>query len=1623
MSVFTDAAAAAVAAEQAQRRLQEADWGSVGEVPVRMAIDVGDVDVRDGDYFGPPLNRCARILAAAHGGQVLLSSTAFDDLSTGHLTGVQIRQLGPYRLRGLAAPERVGQLVFVGLRAEFPELRLDASAPDLGERWEMGGLPGYELRERLGLGWSGPVYRAYQPSVGREVAIRVIRADLANEPTFVRRFEAHAREVAQLEHPHIVPLHDFWRDHQGAYLVMQLMRGGTLAREMREHAWKPQAVATLLRQIGAALAHAHSEDVVHGDIRPENILLDGAGNAYLSDFGLTPVLLPSEETSFPSVAACPYIAPEVRQGSAPSVRADVFSVAAIAAALLGGQPPSVRGEFGRLSSHLGDPLSLEAALMRAMSWKADDRFADVASFLEVVEGALALDDLPAQVPVRTGLRNPFKGLRAFTEGDAGDFHGRSELVDTLVAAVGMRNLVAVVGPSGSGKSSAVQAGLIPRLRAGALPGSGEWFMATMTPGAHPISALVDAIRPLAVAPLGDAEGNLAVGAMNLSDLVRTGLPGCSELVLVVDQFEELFTLVLDEDERERFISLIAATCDPDCPVRIVLTLRADFYDKPLAHGSLAQVVAAGLVTVVPPTVDDLVEAIERPAGSVGLAFEPGLPLRIASDVVGQPGGLPLLQYALTEMVEKRGADLLTSLDYEAIGTVAGAVARRAEATFAALDQGERAAAKDVLLRLVSVDAESDFTRRRVRLGELESLDHHSRAVRRAMDAFASSRLLSFDRDPGSRAPTVEVAHEALLREWGRLREWLADEREGIVLARRLRGAVGEWLESGRSDDYLLLGDRLSPFQQWARVSSLTADEQDFLEHSANVEATALAAQQRRRRAVLAALSAAALVAIVLAVAALVQGSRADRETARAQTLAALEADARALAQEQATFAEEQADLAEEQAVRAEEQAVLADEAAHAARNAELLAEARELAAAAVSVGDEDPQLAMLLALEAFEVAPEGSEIPVELTFSLREAMYANRLDDVLDVGDGADSIRISPSGTSFALSLWGTEELAMFDLETMEERWRLEGAAMRLIALGPDDEYLLTYTEEALELRSADDASLLETIPVACPPGQWSTGEWSPDGSQVAYFGSGCQAVVVLETEAWTEERRIPLTSLEAFMGVEFASSVGAHRLLVSEWYPEASGRVFDTETFELVAEFDTPLGTIDPGGATYFGTHYGDTPQLFDVESGDVIDKLSGMGVSPSTYMNQQFSHDGSLVMIPTEGSMIPIWDVATGEVAFRIPAGQRASSAFAPDGRLLTIVDGLLQVWDLSAAPGELLSSETGGSFAMWNARSSGTYGAASVMTPEGVEAYSFDVGTGALGPSRRLAGSAFPWIGVLGELGLVLSETRETNATQVLFTWNPSTGDERILLDCAEDQPGCSGGQIAHVGMISSVDGSEFGLLTTENVFLTWDADGVPRAPVPLDYGDPGINQLFLSFTDEWVVVRNNWSDHKVFDREGNLIEEFDLLGQHPWHLFDASGRYALGWGFDLTTSLLDATDWSVQPFTEDLGEGSVRGAGFSPSSELVALGIQGGPMRVYTVPDGELIARVPLDSAHAIFWVDEAHVAVGTGEGLWTVVTLDIDELREIAEGMVLRDFTPDECRTYRIGSCATGSSDG
>ncbi|HSM45696.1 MAG TPA: protein kinase, partial [Acidimicrobiia bacterium] len=819
--------AAVAASERALRALQATDWAEVGKLKVRVGRDVGEVESRGGDFFGPPLNRAARLCALGHGGQVLVSSSVLNEVSASAPTGLQVHHLGEVHLRGMAVPEPVAQLVFVGLPADFPELRTHTDFA-LDDPTEMISLPGYEVRDRVGEGAFGVVWRAYQPSVGREVAVKVIRPELASQASFVRRFEAEARTIARLAHPHIVPLIDFWRDTDSAYLVLALLSGGSLAHPVESRDVDRASARKMLGQLGAALDHAHSQGMVHGDVKPSNVLLDGSGNAYLSDFGIAARLL-YPETAVSASLAPQYRAPEETE-TGPTPATDLFALGVLAREMLDGLP------------------DLEGVLARATAANPGDRYPSAAGFLAELDSVLGTEATHVEPAVVS--RNPYKGLRAFEEGDAPDFHGRGELVATLVAAVSERRFVTVVGPSGSGKSSVVKAGLLPELSNGAVDGSDRWFRVAFTPGPDPLVSLADAVESVST---DEVTAESLVGS-ELHTLVD------GDLLLVIDQFEETYTLAGPE-ERRVFLDLLADAVEaPDSSVRVVATLRADFYDRPLEDGRLGRLVRDGLVTVLPPTRDELIETITAPSQAVGLRWEPGLPHRLAEDVAHQAGGLPLLQYALTELVEHRGGDLLTSSDYQDIGGVAGALVKRAELIFAEFEPSQQHIARQVLLRLVTVDEDSDDIRRRVRRSELETMGITRSDLDTVLDRFTIQRLFLADRDPATRGPTVEVAHEALIREWPRLKGWIEDQREALILGRRFRAALDEWEHNDRDDDYLLTGSRLAPFAGWAETTRLTSHEEDYYWASRDKDQEQHSARRRRRRTLTGILTSAAIVA-------------------------------------------------------------------------------------------------------------------------------------------------------------------------------------------------------------------------------------------------------------------------------------------------------------------------------------------------------------------------------------------------------------------------------------------------------------------------------------------------------------------------------------------------------------------------------------------------------------------------------------------------------------------------------------------------------------------------------------------------------------------------------------------
>ena len=467
---------------------------------------------------------------------------------------------------------------------------------------------------------------------------------------------------------------------------------------------------------------------------------------------------------------------------------------------------------------------------------------------------------------------------------------------------------------------------------------------------------------------------LESGPRGLLHAVDRVVPKDSEIVLIVDQFEEAFTLTEDEAERSLLLeSLRVAAADPTSRVRIVLTLRADFYDRPLIYPRFGELMGRNTEVVTPLAPDELERAVVRPASSVGQTVEPALVAQVASDVAEQPGALPLVQYALTELFDRRQEGRLTLEAYREIGGVGGALAASAEHLFETRPLGGRDAVRELFLSLVTLGEGTPDTRRRVRLSELSRAETDPAAIESALDAYGRHRLLTFDRDPATREPTVEVAHEALLGAWDRLRGWIDEARDDIRVRNTLASAAADWEAAGRDESFLLRGARLERVASWAETTTVSpsigeaeylrasverrdqerAAESERQEHERALERRSI----RRLRGIVAAVTAAALVASVLTAVAVDQRSQARREAR--------------------------------------------------------LATVRELAAAAAVNLAVDPELSLLLAVEAVELArSDGGTVQPEVQEVLHQAVSASRI--VMSVPEVGGSLDWSPTGDVFA---------------------------------------------------------------------------------------------------------------------------------------------------------------------------------------------------------------------------------------------------------------------------------------------------------------------------------------------------------------------------------------------------------------------------------------------------------------------------------------------------------------------------------------------------------------------------------------------------------------------------------
>jgi WD40 repeat protein len=468
-------------------------------------------------------------------------------------------------------------------------------------------------------------------------------------------------------------------------------------------------------------------------------------------------------------------------------------------------------------------------------------------------------EIAAEKPVEFEGPAPYVGLTAFQPADADRFFGRERLVAELVELTWTRRFVGVFGASGSGKSSVLRAGLVPRAERAVL----------CTPGPHPVAGLAGALAGLTGKPAAALAAEFAAYPDNLHVRVRHALgESDQDLLLVVDQFEEVFTLCHDPVERAAFIALLTtAAAAPTSRLRIVIGVRTDFTGHCGQHPDLVDALRGGQVLVGRMTTEELRRAITEPAAAAGCKVETALVTRLVADAAGQPAVLPLLSHALLETWRRRRGVALTLAAYESVGGVEHAIARTAERVHLDLDPARQEVARRLFLRLIAVGEGTEDTKRRLGRRELADLDTAD-----VVDRLAEARLVALDEDG------VELAHEALIRNWPRLRTWIDADRDGLRTQRRLTEDAETWESLDRDPGALYRGTRLALARDGDRAG-LTPREVAFLDAGVAAEEAVhdLARRRTRRLRRLVALMAVLLLVAVTAVGFAFQAQRSATE--------------------------------------------------------------------------------------------------------------------------------------------------------------------------------------------------------------------------------------------------------------------------------------------------------------------------------------------------------------------------------------------------------------------------------------------------------------------------------------------------------------------------------------------------------------------------------------------------------------------------------------------------------------------------------------------------------------------------------------------------------------------------
>jgi len=1158
-------------------------------------------------------------------------------------------------------------------------------------------LAGYRIESLLGFGGMSVVYLAEDLRLKRRVALKLLAASLAEDDSFRDRFLRESELAASIDHPNIVPIYEAGTTEDLLYIAMRYVEGRDLKERLQRGPLNPTDAIGIVAQVGSALDSAHMRSLVHRDVKPSNVLLDtgarpdGSDHVYLADFGLTRRV--SEGAGIGDdghlMGTIDYVAPEQIAGEEIDGRADAYSLGCVLYECLVGQPPFRRdSELAVVFAHLETeppppsagrpelPAALDAVIARALAKDPEDRYAScrelarAALTVAVDEASRRLVDVASRAAAgRSDLSEveaeltgkvidlqvardqanvlscpatptcltaegicPFKGLASFEPVDADYFFGRERLIAELVARLVGASCLAIFGPSGSGKSSVLRAGLLPALAGGVLPGSEGWRRLLLRPGERPLEELRRVLVSGAKDPLAEALDALPTGA---------------RLLLAVDQLEELFTACRSDAERTAFANELArAAADPDGRAVIVVALRADFYGRFAAYPGLAELLGANQVLVGPMQASELRRPVELPAGRVGLRVEPELTDALVDDVEGEPGALPLLSTALLELWPKRQGSTLTLAAYRESGGVHGAVARLAEGTYGRVPDECKPLVRALMLRLVGEDEGDAPVRRRAPLAELDL----ERNVEMAdvLATLADSRLVTVGEG------SVEVAHEALLREWPRLCEWIEEDAEGRRLRRHVTKAASDWDAAGRDQGELYRGARLAAALDWStdHTFELNELEREFVTESreaSQLETKRARRTNRRLRGLLAGVAVLLVAAVAGGIFAFIQRGQA-RNAETAQLTQRLGAQA---------LVEEDLDLS----LLLAHQAVAMDDSPQT-RGYLLAALRRAPAAIGIMHGGNAEDL------RAIDVSPDGKALAVAgqggVGVRFFDAETYEQIGEPVEVPTGPYGVKdvlglaYSPDGEQLVF-VTGLDPTTASYIRVIDTRTRELLAETRTAATSvafSEDGSLLVLTEYLYYGRIAitfRDPTTLSPVGTVIEPGEFGGAFGGPGlGQGDGYWAS-------------------PFFALTPDGG----SLVTASPEGELAWWDLQSGEK-SPRTLEIGEGYHA-LALGPDGRTAAVGIEGG--IQLVDLRSGKVQTARGILAGEPAWLL---FSPDDETVVSTGLDGAVTLWDVesATLRATLRGHSASVGQPVFSPDGRTLYTAsdDGTAIAWDVS-------------------------------------------------------------------------------------------------------------------------------------------------------------------------------------------------------------------------------------------------------------------------------------------------------------------------------------------------------